>query len=71
MANERKYEEAARARGLPEVLGEELRRKRGYLPSTLRELPDDALQRAVARLEYPDLARAREAFRLRQAVNEE
>jgi photosystem II stability/assembly factor-like uncharacterized protein len=71
MANERSYRQAAKARGLPEVLGDELRRKRGLLPSALRELPDPALKRSVGRLEYPDLAQAREAFRLRQAVNDE
>lgn len=71
MANERSYRQAAKARGLSEELGDELRRTRGLLPSALRDLPDRALKRSVRRLEYPDLARAREAFRRRQAVNED
>ena len=71
MTNERSYRQAAKARGLPEALGEALRRKRGLVPSALRELPEEKLERAVARLELPDLARARESFRRRQAVDED
>jgi hypothetical protein len=71
MANERTFQEAVSARGLTEGLGDELRRTRGLSPTTLRQLPDDALRRAVRRLDYPDLARAREAFRLRQVVDDE
>lgn len=71
MASDRTYQQEAEARGLSEGLLEEVQRTRGMSPTTLRHIPDGALQRAVRRLEYPDMARAREAFRLRQAINDE
>jgi photosystem II stability/assembly factor-like uncharacterized protein len=46
---------------------DQLRRTRGLTLNALQRLPDPALRRAVRRLEYPDLARARETFRVRQA----
>jgi hypothetical protein len=71
MATQRKYRQAAKARGLSEAVGDDLRRTRGLSPTTLRAAPDSALDRAVRRLEFPDMARAREAFRLRTALNDE
>ena len=71
MANDRTYQRAAQQRGLHVGLLDELRRMRGLSLSGLRAMPDPALRRAVARLEYPDLPREREAFRLRQSRNEE
>src|SRR4051794_34690573 len=71
MANERNYYRAAADRGLNEDLAAELRRTRGLTSTTLRELPERALNRAVRRLDYPDLARRREAFRLRTALDDE
>ena len=70
MATETDYQHAAEERGLSEGLLDELRRTRGLSLEGLREIPDRALRRAVRRLDYPDLARAREAFRLRQARND-
>jgi BNR/Asp-box repeat len=71
MATDRAYRQAAKARGLTEAVSDDLRRARGFTPTTLRAAPDRALERAVRRLEFPDMARAREAFRLRTAVNDE
>jgi photosystem II stability/assembly factor-like uncharacterized protein len=68
MADQPTYQQAAQARGLPEELLDDLRRTRGLTAAALLQIPDPALRRAVRRLEYPDLARAREAFRLRQSV---
>jgi hypothetical protein len=65
MASETTYYKAAAERGLDEGLAAELRRTRGFSPTAVREIPEAALRRAVRRLEYPDLARRREAFRLR------
>jgi hypothetical protein len=70
MASDADYQHAAEDRGLNEGLLDELRRTRGLSLEGLREIPERALQRAVRRLDYPDLARAREAFRLRQARND-
>jgi hypothetical protein len=70
MASERTIRRAAEERGLSEGLLDELRRTRGMSLAELPEIPDAALRRAVRRLDYPDLARAREAFRLRQSRNE-
>lgn len=64
------YQQAAEARGLPEELLEELRRTRGLSPAAALQIPDGALHRAVRRLEYPDLPRVREAFRLRQSATD-
>jgi photosystem II stability/assembly factor-like uncharacterized protein len=71
MTDERRYRQAAEVRGLTEGLADQLRRSRGLTPTRLREIPDGALRRAVRRLEYPDLARTREAFRLQQSVTDE
>jgi hypothetical protein len=68
MADQPTYEQAAQARGLPEAVLEQLTLSRGLSPSALLEVPDRVLQRAVRRLDYPDLPRAREALRLRQSV---
>jgi photosystem II stability/assembly factor-like uncharacterized protein len=71
MADERTDQEAAQPGGVPEELLEEVGRTRGMSTAAVHEIPETALRRAVRRLEYPDLARAREAFRLRQSVDDE
>jgi hypothetical protein len=71
MANDQTYHEVAEARGLSDDIADELRRTRGLSRSALNQIPDEPLRRAIRRLEYPDLARARETFRLRQSVDEE
>ena len=71
MASEQTYQQAAEARGLPEELADDLRRTRGLSATALRELPEGALKRAVRRLDYPDLARVREAFRRRQSLDDD
>jgi photosystem II stability/assembly factor-like uncharacterized protein len=70
MATNRTYDRAAKARGLTTGQGEQLRQTRGLTVAGLREIPEGALRRAVRRLDYLDLARAREAFRLRQSRDE-
>ena len=70
MASDRALQRAARARGLTAGQLEQLRATRGLTVSRLEQMPDGALRRAVRRLEYPDQARAREAFRLRQSTDE-
>src|SRR5829696_1800854 len=39
--------------------------------SSLEEIPEGKLRRAVRKLDYPDMPRAREAFRRRQSLDEE
>jgi hypothetical protein len=47
-----------------------LQAHRGLSHAALQKVPDSVLQRAVRRLDYPDLPRAREAFRLLQEKDE-
>src|SRR5437762_13894862 len=47
-----------------------LQTRRGLSPEALRKVPEKVLQRAIRRLDYPDLPRAREAFRLLQERGE-
>lgn len=47
-----------------------LQAKRGFTVKALELVPQKVLQRAVRRLDYPDLPRAREAFRLLQEKDE-
>lgn len=47
-----------------------LQRRRGLSNEALSKVPDKVLQRAIRRLDYPDLPRAREGFRLLQQKNE-
>jgi len=47
-----------------------LQARRGLTNEALRKVSDKVLQRAVRRLDYPDLPRAREAFRLLQEKSE-
>jgi photosystem II stability/assembly factor-like uncharacterized protein len=70
MANEHS-DQNGQAHDLPEELLDEVGRTRGMSPAAVREIPDRALRRAIRRLEYPDLARVREAFRLRQSVDDQ
>lgn len=71
MTSDRTYQRAAQARGLTAAQVEQLRRTRGLTLEALKKIPDRALQRAVRRLEYPDLARARVAFRLLQSRDDQ
>ncbi|MDQ3196040.1 MAG: hypothetical protein ACR2FI_02795 [Burkholderiales bacterium] len=48
-----------------------LRQSRGTTNETLEQLPENAVRRAVRRLNYPDLPRARHAFRVAQAKSED
>ena len=70
MADDQHYLRAAEERGLEEGLATALRRARGLTPTSVGQLPEGALRRAVRRLDYPDLARKREAFRVRTAVDD-
>jgi hypothetical protein len=47
-----------------------LHETRGLTPEGIDVLPESALRRALRRLEYPDMPRAREAFRLLQKRDE-
>ncbi|HXU36442.1 MAG TPA: hypothetical protein VN937_08770 [Blastocatellia bacterium] len=61
----------AKARGLNIGQVSALQRRRNLTAEALKKVPDDVLKRAVRRLDYPDMARAREAFRLLQQKNED
>lgn len=50
---------------------EQLRLTRGMSEQDIQQLPEAALRRAMRRLEYPDSARARAAFRMLTEVNEQ
>src|SRR5215211_1753655 len=60
-------EELARAKGISVEQVRLLRQSRGSSNETLAYLPDQKLRRALRRLNYPDLPRARQAFRAKQA----
>lgn len=60
----------AKARGLTTGQVYLLATRRNLSHEALRKLPEEVLQRAVRRLDYPDLPRAREAFRLLQQRDE-
>jgi photosystem II stability/assembly factor-like uncharacterized protein len=61
---------AASSRGIPEELARDLEFSRGLDPDRLRDLPQDVLQRLLRRMQYTDLASARERFRVRQQRDE-
>jgi len=61
---------AAKAVGLTVGQVQLLQERRGLSLQALKQLPEKTLRRAVRRLDYPDLPRAREAFRLLQEKNE-
>lgn len=63
-------EEAARRRGLAVEQVQRLQRQRGLTAAAVASVSDRALQRLLIRLEYPNFARARQAFRLLQERNE-
>lgn len=58
---------AAKARALTVGQVQLLQMRRGLTATAVRTMPEPALRRAVRRLDYPDLPRAREALRLLQA----
>lgn len=60
----------AKARSLTLGQVQQLQTKRGLSNEALRKVSEETLQRAVRRLDYPDLPRAREAFRLLQEKDE-
>src|SRR5215831_8461577 len=60
----------AEALGLTVGQVERLQEVRSLSGEDLRRLPEATLQRAIRRLDYPDLPRAREAFRRLQQVDE-
>ncbi|HEX8142853.1 MAG TPA: hypothetical protein VF553_09675 [Pyrinomonadaceae bacterium] len=61
----------ARSRSLTIGQVQMLQARRGMSNEALRKIPEEILQRAVRRLDYPDLPRAREAFRLLQEQDEQ
>ena len=63
-------EQVAQRRGLTVGQVKQLQITRGFSNTAIAALPDPMLRRAVRRLEYPDLPRAREAFRLLQERDE-
>ncbi len=62
--------QVAKARRLTVGQVQMLCARRGLSNEALRKVPDAVLRRAVRRLDYPDLPRAREAFRLLQERDE-
>ena len=65
-----KDRQVAKSRGLTVGLVQVLRARRNLSHEALRKMSEGALKRAVRRLDYPDLARAREAFRAVQERDE-
>ncbi|HYR06678.1 MAG TPA: hypothetical protein VEQ60_02840, partial [Longimicrobium sp.] len=66
MSDETPTGETPAARYLTEEQIERLRDTRGLTDEVLEALPDDALRRVLQKLEFADLAQARNNFRLRQ-----
>jgi photosystem II stability/assembly factor-like uncharacterized protein len=64
-------EELARGKRISVEQVELLRRTRGATNDTLAGLSEGAVQRAIRRLSFPDLPRARQAFRAEQARNDD
>jgi photosystem II stability/assembly factor-like uncharacterized protein len=61
----------AKLRGLTVGQVQVLKTRRGLTTQALTKIPEETLKRAVRRLDYTDLARARENFRMLQSRNEE
>jgi photosystem II stability/assembly factor-like uncharacterized protein len=61
----------AKLRGLTVGQVQVLKTRRGLSTQALTKIPEESLKRAVRRLDYTDLARARENFRMLQSRNEE
>src|SRR5215217_550639 len=70
MDNDRTVEQIAQERNLTVGQARRLRSTRGLTNEALSQVPDSVLRRALRRLEYPDLPRAREAFLGLQEKNE-
>lgn len=70
MADREEDERLAQARGLTPGQLDELRTSRGLRVEALRRVPQNALQRALRRLDFPDFPRARDAFARLQQVDE-
>ena len=64
-------EDLARSRGISVEQVRLLRESRGTTNDTLEVLPDAGLRRALRRLNYPDLPRARHALLLDQARDDD
>ena len=62
--------QVASSRGLTVEIVQALQARRNLSYDALGKVPEGVLQRAVRRLDYPDLARAREGFRLLQERDE-
>jgi hypothetical protein len=60
-------EDVARSRKISVEQVKLLRRTRGASNETLEKLPEGAMRRAIRRLNYPDLPRARQAFEVAQS----
>ncbi|MGH9309506.1 MAG: WD40/YVTN/BNR-like repeat-containing protein [Vicinamibacterales bacterium] len=63
-------EEAARRRNLEVEQVERLQKQRGLTTDAIASLGENTLRRQLLRLEYPNFARARQAFRLLQERDE-
>jgi hypothetical protein len=64
-------DQLASARGITVDQVRLLRQTRGATNETLQRLPDGAMRRAIRRLNYPDMPRARHAFRTAQSRNDD
>jgi hypothetical protein len=63
--------DVAKLRGLTVGQVQTLQVRRGLSTQALKKIPEETLKRAVRRLDYTDLARAREYFRLIQCRDEQ
>jgi photosystem II stability/assembly factor-like uncharacterized protein len=70
MTSYRTDEQLGSERGLTAAQVQRLQITRGITAQGLRAIPDEALRRALRRLEYPDMPRARESFRRLQQQDE-
>ena len=64
-------EDLARAKNISVEQLRMLRQSRGATNDSLEGLPEPALRRALRRIDYPDMPRARELFRREQARDDE
>jgi photosystem II stability/assembly factor-like uncharacterized protein len=64
-------DDLAQRKNIPVELVAVLRRTRGATNETLNGLSDAAIRRAIRRINYPDMPRARQAFRAAQARNDD
>src|SRR5688572_5711268 len=64
-------EDLAQRKNIAVELVTVLRRSRGATNETLNGLSETAIQRAIRRINYPDMPRARQAFRAAQARNDD